>query len=192
MKAKRTVPFIFAGISIMLIGSCASTGQFLPIAPDENVIGTIQITFAAHDWKAGVHTPSLRTVQVIHFAHDIERHGYQGMYPSQYNKFPIQRRYLALQGEVLHWDMVDNINTKAEVLGYLEAALEENNTETLFDVLGAIARSKGMAALARELGLNRESLYRSLSPEGNPSFATVARVLDKLGFQLSIKRKVPA
>ena len=88
--------------------------------------------------------------------------------------------------------MADNINTKAEVLGYLEAALEENNTETLFDVLGAIARSKGMAALARELGLNRESLYRSLSPEGNPSFSTVAKVLDKLGFQLSIKQKVPA
>lgn len=94
--------------------------------------------------------------------------------------------------ELYYWDMADNINTKAEVLGYLEAALEENNTETLFDVLGAIARSKGMAALARELGLNRESLYRSLSPEGNPSFATVAKVLDKLGFQLSIKQKVPA
>ena len=94
--------------------------------------------------------------------------------------------------ELYDWDMADNINTKAEVLGYLEAALEENNTETLFDVLGAIARSKGMAALARELGLNRESLYRSLSPEGNPSFSTVAKVLDKLGFQLSIKQKVPA
>ena len=94
--------------------------------------------------------------------------------------------------ELYDWDMADNINTKEEVLGYLEAALEENDAETLFDVLGAIARSKGMAAIARELGLNRESLYRSLSPEGNPSFSTVAKVLNNLGFQLSIKQKVPA
>jgi probable addiction module antidote protein len=94
--------------------------------------------------------------------------------------------------ELYDWDMADNINTKEEVLGYLEAALEENDTETLFDVLGAIARSKGMAAMAKELGLNRESLYRSLSPEGNPSFSTVAKVLDNLGFQLSVKQKVPA
>ena len=90
------------------------------------------------------------------------------------------------------WDMADNINTKEEVFAYLEAALEENDTETLFDVLGAIARSKGMAALARELGLNRESLYVSLSREGNPSFSTVAKVLDNFGFQLSVKQKVPA
>jgi probable addiction module antidote protein len=94
--------------------------------------------------------------------------------------------------ELYDWDMADNINTKEEVLGYLEAALEENDTETLLDVLGAIARSKGMAVIAKDLNLNRESLYRSLSPEGNPSFSTVAKVLDKLGFQLSIKQKVPA
>jgi probable addiction module antidote protein len=92
--------------------------------------------------------------------------------------------------ELYDWDMADNINTKEEVLSYLEAALEEHDTETLFDVLGAVARSKGIAAM--ELNLNHESLYRSLSPEGNPSFSTVARVLDNLGFQLSIKQKIPA
>jgi probable addiction module antidote protein len=48
-----------------------------------------------------------------------------------------------------------------------------------------------MAVIARELNLNRESLYRLLSPEGNPSFSTVAKVLDNLGFQLSVKQKVP-
>ena len=94
--------------------------------------------------------------------------------------------------ELYDWDMAEHINTREDVIAYLEAALEENDTETLFDVLGAIARSKGMAAIARETGLNRESLYRSLSPEGNPSFSTVAKVLDTLGFQLSIKQKIPA
>jgi probable addiction module antidote protein len=59
-------------------------------------------------------------------------------------------------------------------------------------VLGDIARSKGMAQIAKDLNLARESLYRSLSQDGNPSFNTVAKVLDNLGFQLSIKQKIPA
>jgi probable addiction module antidote protein len=90
------------------------------------------------------------------------------------------------------WDMADNINTREEVIAYLQGAIEENDTETLFDVIGAIARSKGMVAVANELGLSRESLYKSLSSSGNPSFNTIAKVLDNLGFQLSIRQKVPA
>jgi probable addiction module antidote protein len=90
------------------------------------------------------------------------------------------------------WDMADDIETKEDVYAFLEAAFEENDLETLLDVLGAIARSRGMAAIARETGLNRESLYKSFSREGNPSFGTVVKVLDTLGFQLSIKQKVSA
>jgi probable addiction module antidote protein len=90
------------------------------------------------------------------------------------------------------WDMADNINTKEEVIAYLQGAIEENDTETLFDVIGAIARSKGMVAVANELGLSRESLYKSLSSSGNPSFNTIVKVLDNLGFQLSVRQKVPA
>ena len=94
--------------------------------------------------------------------------------------------------ETYEWDMAENINTRDEVIAYLEAALEENDTETLFDVLGAIARSKGMMMIARELGLSRESLYKSLSTGGNPSFVTIAKVLDNLGYQLSVRQKVSA
>ena len=88
--------------------------------------------------------------------------------------------------------MADHINTKEDVLNYLEAALEENDTALLLAVLGDIARSKGMAQIAKELNLARESLYRSLSQDGNPSFSTIVKVLDNLGYQLSIKQKVPA
>jgi len=49
-----------------------------------------------------------------------------------------------------------------------------------------------MAQIAKELELNREGLYTALSSQGNPSFVTIARVLDNLGFQLSIKQKVSA
>jgi len=90
------------------------------------------------------------------------------------------------------WDMADHINTKEDVLNYLEAALEENDTEFFISVLGDIARSKGMTKIAKELNLARESLYRSLAHDGNPSFNTIARVLDNLGFQISIKQKIPA
>jgi len=90
------------------------------------------------------------------------------------------------------WDMADHINTKEDVIGILEAALEENDTALLFAVIGDIARSKGMVQIAKELNLARESLYRSLSEGGNPSFDTVVKVLDNLGYQLSIKQKVPA
>lgn len=90
------------------------------------------------------------------------------------------------------WKMADHINTKEDVLAYIEAALEENDTALLYAVLGDIARSQGMAQIARELNLARESLYRSLSPEGNPSFSTVANVLNVFGFQLSVREKIPA
>ena len=91
--------------------------------------------------------------------------------------------------ETFEWDMAENINTKEEVYAYLQGALEENDTEALFDVLGAIARSKGMMMIAKELGLSRESLYKSLSASGNPSFATVLNVLDLLGYKMQILPK---
>jgi probable addiction module antidote protein len=83
--------------------------------------------------------------------------------------------------KLTEWDMADNINSKEEVYAYLEAALAESDLETLFDVVGAIARSKGMSKIANDIGLNRESLYKSLSREGNPSFSTMTKVLDILG-----------
>ena len=90
------------------------------------------------------------------------------------------------------WDPAEVIETKEDVTAFLEVALEENDPEFLFKTIGYIARSKGMAQIARELNLNREGLYTALSPQGNPSFITIARVLDNLGFQLSVKQKVPA
>jgi probable addiction module antidote protein len=87
------------------------------------------------------------------------------------------------------WDMAEHINTKEDVYGVLEAALEENDIELLLAVIGDISRSKGMSLIAKELNLARESLYRSLSPEGNPSFSTIVKVLDILGYQLQLKQK---
>jgi probable addiction module antidote protein len=91
--------------------------------------------------------------------------------------------------KVTKWDPAEIIETKEDVIAFLEEALEENDIEFLFKTIGYIARSKGMAQIARELNLNREGLYTALSPQGNPSFITIARVLDNLGFRLNIQAK---
>ena len=87
------------------------------------------------------------------------------------------------------WDPADDIETKEDVAAILEAAIEEKDPEFLLSVIGDIARSKGMAQLARELNVDRAGLYKSFSPEGNPSFLTVVKVLNNLGFGLSIHQK---
>jgi len=87
------------------------------------------------------------------------------------------------------WDPAKYISTREDVVAHLEAALEENDTELLLAIVGDIARSKGMSQIARELGVSREGLYRSLAPSGNPSFDTVLRLLDLLGLRVRLERK---
>jgi probable addiction module antidote protein len=76
-----------------------------------------------------------------------------------------------------------------DVIGMLEAAFEENDMEFLLRVIGDISRSKDIPQLARELNLSRKGLYKAFSGKGNPSFITVAKVLDNLGFRLKVKQK---
>ena len=86
------------------------------------------------------------------------------------------------------WDAAKYLETEEDMAAYLEAALEEGNPALVSAVLGDIARAKGMAQIARETGLGRESLYKALSPEGNPEFATVLKVVRALGLRLSATR----
>lgn len=90
---------------------------------------------------------------------------------------------------VADWDPAEIIETKEDVFAFLEGAIEENDSDFLLSTLGHIARSKGMAQLARELGLDRAGLYKSLSPEGNPSFKTVCKLLDALGLRMRLEPK---
>ena len=87
------------------------------------------------------------------------------------------------------WDMAEYIKTKKDVLAHLEAALEENDIPFLLSVIGDIARSEGMTKIARNLGMSREGLYRSLSSCGKPSFETMVKLLNLLGLRLSVEYK---
>lgn len=82
------------------------------------------------------------------------------------------------------FDAADYLKTEDDMVAYLEAALEEDDPRVVAAALGDIARAKGMTQVAREAGLGRESLYKALSPEGNPEFGTVMKVVRALGLSL--------
>ena len=85
------------------------------------------------------------------------------------------------------WDAAEHLETEKDMVAYIEAALESGDASLIAAALGDIARAKGMTAIAREAGLGRESLYKALSPEGNPEFATILKVIHALGLQLHAK-----
>ena len=82
------------------------------------------------------------------------------------------------------WDPAEHLETEEDMAAYLEAALEDGNPALIAAALGDIARAKGMSQIARETGLGRESLYKALSPDGNPEFSTVLKVVRALGLRL--------
>ena len=85
------------------------------------------------------------------------------------------------------WDAAEHLETEKDMVAYIEVALGSGDASLIAAALGDIARAKGMTAIAREAGLGRESLYKALSPEGNPEFATILKVIRALGLQLHAK-----
>lgn len=82
------------------------------------------------------------------------------------------------------WDAAEHLETTEDMAAYLEAALEVGDPALIAAAIGDIARAKGITQIARETGLGRESLYKALSAEGNPEFATVLKVVRALGLRL--------
>jgi len=84
------------------------------------------------------------------------------------------------------YDVAEHLRTPEEMAAYLDAWLEEapDDAAGIAKALGDIARAKGMSQVAKDAGLSRESLYRALSADGNPSFSTVLKVARALGVKL--------
>ena len=87
------------------------------------------------------------------------------------------------------YDVTEHLRTQEEMAAYLEACIEEANGDAAFiaKALGDIARAQGMSLVAREAGLSRESLYKSLSGERIPNFDTILKVIKALGLTLHAK-----
>ena len=84
------------------------------------------------------------------------------------------------------WDAADYLETEEDIVAYLNAALEENDEALLRAALGDIARSKGMTRMANRTGVTRDGLYKALAPGGNPSFATVCKLLATMGLRFQV------
>ena len=94
--------------------------------------------------------------------------------------------------QTTRYDVAEHLRTQEEMAAYLEACLEEADGDAAFvaKALGDIARAKGMAQVARDAGLSRESLYKALSGERSPGFDTLLTVMGALGLQLPAKPTV--
>lgn len=86
------------------------------------------------------------------------------------------------------YDVAEHLRSPEEMAAYLEACLEDADGDAAFiaKALGDIARAKGMAQVARDAGLSRESLYKALSGERSPGFDTILKVIGALGLTHAI------
>jgi probable addiction module antidote protein len=85
------------------------------------------------------------------------------------------------------YDTADYLKTEDDIAAYFEAVMEDGDPALITAALGDIARARNLSQLARDTGMSREGLYKALSGEGNPSFATVMKVARALGLRLSFK-----
>ena len=86
--------------------------------------------------------------------------------------------------KTMPWDPAEHLETEEDMAAYLNVALEDGDLSLIMAALGDIARARRMSVVAQETGLGRESLYKSLSVDGNPEFATVLKVVSALGLRL--------
>ena len=86
--------------------------------------------------------------------------------------------------KLVAFDAARYLNDDEAIAEYMTAVLEANDPDLLLLALSDVARAKGMAQVAKDAGLSRESLYRALSADGNPSFATILKVARALGVKL--------
>ena len=91
-----------------------------------------------------------------------------------------------MSSKLTKWDSASYLKTDEDIAAYLSACFEEAGDDAAFitHALGVVAKAKGMTQLAKQTGLGRESLYKALSGDGNPSFATILKVMRALGVQI--------
>ena len=85
------------------------------------------------------------------------------------------------------FDVAEHLNDAETIAAYLTEALESDDAAFISRAIGTVARAKGMAHVAGEAGLSRESLYKSLNGQAKPEFDTVRRVLATLGVKLVVE-----
>ena len=92
--------------------------------------------------------------------------------------------------KVTRWNILDYLDNEKSIAAYLQVALEENNPSGFLVAIGDVVRARGINAMAEEMGVSREGLYKSFSGKRKPNIETVFNALDKLGLQIIIQPKI--
>ena len=96
-------------------------------------------------------------------------------------------------GTFAKWDPVDSFHSEEDALLYLQACIVEDDGDgkLILAALSDVARAKNLSALARDAGISRDALYKTLSAEGRPGFAVVLRIIRALGLEIALRRREP-
>jgi probable addiction module antidote protein len=84
------------------------------------------------------------------------------------------------------WDVTEHLDSEEAIAAYLDAVFEDGDSALMKAAIGDVARARGMTEIAAKAGITRAGLYKALSENGNPSFATIASVMKALGVRLSV------
>jgi len=84
------------------------------------------------------------------------------------------------------WDVTEHMDNEEYISEYLKAAFESGDISEITRALGDVARARNMTDLAEKMGISRQGLYKTLSENGNPEFATIQKLITALGLQMSI------
>ena len=88
--------------------------------------------------------------------------------------------------KVTKFDASDYLDSEEAIAEYLTAALEDKNPDVFLAAISDVAKTRGMASIAKNTGLGRESLYKALAPGAKPRYETILKVLHSLGVKISV------
>ncbi len=84
------------------------------------------------------------------------------------------------------FDVADYLDNEEVIAEYLSAAAQDDNSDVLLKALSDVAKARGMAQVAKDAGLGRESLYKALAPGAKPRFETIAAVMKALKVKIEV------
>ena len=91
-----------------------------------------------------------------------------------------------MKEKITDFDPAEYLDSEETIAEYLTVTLEENDPALLLAALSNVAKARGMARIAKDSGLGRESLYKALAPGAKPRFETIMKVMHALGVKLTV------
>jgi len=97
---------------------------------------------------------------------------------------------MMMNNELIPFDITEYLDSEEAIAEYLSQVLEDGDNDEFIRAIGHIAKSKGMAQIAKDTGLGRESLYKAFRPNAKPRFDTVMKVIKALKLELNATPQV--